>query len=187
MNEEVEMFIMTAEEKMDKAIEHLDEALAHIRAGKANPRLLDGVMVDYYGAATPLKQVSTVSTPDAKTIVIQPWEKAIIGEIEKAILTANLGFNPSNNGDSIRIFIPPLTEERRRDLVKHVKQEGETAKISIRTARREVNDQLKKMVKVGLSEDLEKDAEANVQKLTDDFSRKVEDLIAIKEKEVMTV
>lgn len=187
MNEEVEMFIMTAEEKMEKAIEHLDEALAHIRAGKANPRLLDGVMVDYYGSATPLKQVSTVSTPDAKTIVIQPWEKTLITEIEKAILAANLGFNPDNNGESIRIFIPPLTEERRKDLVKHVKQEGETAKISIRNARRETNDQLKKMVKDGLSEDLEKDAEANVQKLTDDYSRKVEDMIARKEKEVLTV
>lgn len=187
MNEEVEMFIMTAEEKMDKAIEHLDEALAHIRAGKANPRLLDGIMVDYYGSDTPLKQVSTVSTPDAKTIVIQPWEKTIIGEIERAILAANLGFNPSNNGESIRIFIPPLTEERRKDLVKHVKQEGETAKISIRNARREANDHFKKMVKDGLSEDMEKDAEANVQKYTDDYSSKVEDMISKKEKEVMTV
>lgn len=187
MNEEVEMFLMSAEEKMDKAIEHLEESLAHIRAGKANPRLLDGVMVDYYGAATPLKQVSTVSTPDAKTILIQPWEKTIIPDIEKAILSANLGFNPDNNGESIRIFIPPLTEERRRDLVKHVKQEGETAKVSIRNARRETNDHLKKMVKEGLSEDLEKDAEANVQKMTDDYSKKVEVMITEKEKEVLTV
>ncbi len=187
MNEEVEMFLMSAEEKMDNAIKHLDESLAHIRAGKANPRLLDGVMVDYYGSATPLKQVSTVSTPDAKTIMIQPWEKTLIPEIEKAILGANLGFNPDNNGESIRIFIPPLTEERRRDLVKHVKQEGETAKVSIRNARRETNDQLKKMVKEGLSEDIEKDAEASVQKMTDEFSKKVEEMIAKKEKEVLTV
>lgn len=187
MNEEVEIFLMSAEEKMEHSIQHLDESLAHIRAGKANPRLLDGVMVDYYGAATPLKQVSTVSTPDAKTIVIQPWEKTLIPEIEKAIMSANLGFNPDNNGESIRIFIPPLTEERRRDLVKHVKQEGETAKVSIRNARRETNDQLKKLVKEGLSEDMEKDAEASVQKMTDDYSKKVDEMIAKKEKEVLTV
>lgn len=187
MNEEIEMHLMSAEEKMEKAILHLDEELAHIRAGKASPRLLDGVMVDYYGTPTPLKQVSNVSTPDAKTIAVQPWEKTLIGEIERAIINSNLGLNPDNNGEVIRIFIPPLTEERRKDLVKQVKGEGETAKVSIRSIRRDANENLKKLVKDGLSEDLEKDAEGQVQNLTDKYSKKVEEMIAAKEKEVLTV
>ncbi len=187
MNEEIEMHLMDAEEKMEKAISHLEEQLAHIRAGKSNPRLLDGVMVDYYGSPTPLKQVSNVSTPDAKTIAIQPWEKGLIGEIEKAILNSNLGFNPDNNGEIIRIFIPPLTEERRKELVKQVKSEGENAKVSIRSVRRDSNDQFKKMEKDGLSEDLAKDAEATVQQLTDKYSKTIEEMVAAKEKEVLTV
>lgn len=187
MNEEVEMYLMSAEERMEKAIFHLEEELAHIRAGKANPRLLDSVMVNYYGTPTPLKQVATVTTPDGKTIAIQPWERSLITEIDRAIMNANLGFNPDNNGETIRIFIPPLTEERRKDLVKQVKNEGETAKISIRNARRETNDLLKKLVKEGLSEDLEKDAEAKVQKLTDEYITKSDALVAGKEKEVLTV
>lgn len=187
MKEDVEMYMMEAEEKMSNSVAHLELALVQIRAGKANTHILDGVYVDYYGSSTPLSQVSNISTPDAKTIAIQPWEKAIIPLIEKAIIDSNLGLNPDNNGETIRLFIPPLTEERRKDLVKQVKSEGEDAKISIRTSRRDANDHLKKLVKEGLSEDLEKDAEAEVQKLTDMYSKKVDALISAKEKEVLTV
>ena len=187
MDEEIELYMMTAEEKMMKAVDHLELTLVQIRAGKANVHILDGVYVDYYGAQTPLAQVSNISTPDAKTIAIQPWEKGIIGAIEKAIINSNLGLNPNNNGDTIRLFLPPVTEQRRKDLVKQVKSEGEDAKVSIRNVRRDTNDLLKKLVKEGLSEDLEKDAEAQVQKLTDSYSKQVEDLITAKEKEVLTI
>ena len=187
MNDEVELILAEAEELMENATTHLEHQLVHIRAGKADTRLVDSVVVEYYGTMTPLSQVSNISTPDAKTIAIQPWEKTLINDIEKAILNANLGFNPDNNGEIIRINIPPLTEERRKQLVKQVKQEGEDAKISIRNARRDANDHLKKLVKQGLSEDIEKNAENEVQKLTDKFSVIVDEKVAKKEKEVLTV
>jgi len=187
MQEEVDFVLEHTEEKMSDAILHLEKELLHIRAGKASPSMLDGMSVDYYGSMTPLSQVSNISTPDARTIAIQPWEKGLISVIEKAIMNANLGFNPDNNGEIIRINIPVLTEERRKDLVKQVHQEGEIAKVSIRTARKEANDSLKKMQKDGLSEDLEKDAETEVQKFTDDFGKKVDDLVETKEKDIMTI
>ena len=187
MHEEVDFVLEHCEERMEAAIEHLEKELLHIRAGKASPTMLDGVLVEYYGSMTPLNQVSNISTPDARTIAIQPWEKGLIPVIEKAILAANLGFNPDNNGEIIRINIPVLTEERRKILVKQVHQESETAKVSIRTARKEANDSLKKLQKDGLSEDLEKDAEVNVQKLTDDFGEKVDYLVKAKEKDIMTI
>lgn len=187
MHEEIELYLDECKEKMEKAANHLAVSLTHIRAGKANTKLLDGVMVDYYGSKTPLAQVSNLSTPDAKTIAIQPWEKGLITEIEKAIINANLGFNPENNGEMIRISIPALTEERRISLTKQVKQEGEDAKISLRNIRREINDAFKQMKKEGLSEDLEKDAEAEVQKTTDNYSKIIDGLVADKENEIMTV
>ncbi len=187
MNEEVSFIIDHAKEKMESTINHLDNELIHIRAGKANPRMLDGVMIDYYGNMTPLNQVSNVSTPDAKTIAIQPWEKTLITDIERAIINSNLGFNPDNNGEIIRINIPPLTEERRRDLAKQVGKEGENAKISIRSIRKDANDNLKKLLKEGLSEDLEKDAEHEVQELTNEYGKKVDEMLKEKEKEIMTV
>ncbi|MFA8436507.1 MAG: ribosome recycling factor [Marinifilaceae bacterium] len=187
MTEEVQMYLEDAKEKMEASIDHLESELLKIRAGKANPGMLTGVMVDYYGSMTPLNQVANVSAPDPRTIAIQPWEKAMIGPIEKAIMNANLGFNPDNNGELIRINIPALTEERRNDLVKQAKSECENAKISIRNARRDTNMELKKLIKDGLSEDLEKDAEAEVQKLTDGFSKKIEAMLADKEKDIMTI
>ena len=187
MQEEVDFVIEHCKERMDAAIKHLEKELTHIRAGKASPSMLDGVQVEYYGTMTPLNQVSNVSTPDARTIAIQPWEKGLIPVIEKSILAANLGFNPDNNGEIIRINIPALTEERRRQLVKQVSQEGETAKVSIRTARKEANDSLKKMLKNGLSEDIEKDAEEEVQKMTDNYGKKVDALVEAKDKDIMTI
>jgi ribosome recycling factor len=187
MQEEVDFIIDHCKEKMRDAIKHLEKELIHIRAGKSSPAMLEGVQVDYYGSLTPLNQVSNVSTPDARTIAIQPWEKNLIPVIEKAILAANLGFNPENNGEIIRVNIPALTEERRKQLVKQAGQEGETAKVSIRTARKDANESLKKLLKDGLSEDIEKDAEAEVQKLTDDFGKKVDTLVEAKEKDIMTI
>ncbi len=160
MNEDIKMVLEMTKDSMDKAVSHLDDTLAHIRAGKADIRTIDGVSVDYYGSQTPLEQVSNISTPDARTIKIQPWEKNMIEPIEKAIMYANLGLNPSNNGEAILINIPPLTEERRVDLVKQAKGEGENAKVSLRNTRKDAIDQFKQMKKDGLSEDLEKDAEA---------------------------
>lgn len=187
MEDDVQILIESTEEKMQKAIDHLDHELGKIRAGKANPRMLDDVMVEYYGTMTPLQQVASINTPDPRTIAIQPWEKGMIQPIEKAIMNANLGLNPDNNGEIVRINVPPLTEERRQDLVKHVKKEGEEARISIRNARRETNDELKKLKKDGLPEDMEKDAEDQVQKLTDKFTKKVEEMLEKKEKDIMTV
>ena len=187
MQEEVDFIIENVEEQMNAAIEHLDKELLHIRAGKASPSMLSGITVDYYGSLTPLNQVSNVSTPDARTIAVQPWEKGLISVIEKAIMNANLGFNPDNNGEIIRINIPVLTEERRKDLVKRVHQEGEHAKVSTRAARKDANDSLKKLQKDGLSEDLEKDAEVAVQKITDKFGEKIEALVSAKEKDIMTI
>ena len=173
---------------MTSAIDYLDEQLAHIRAGKANPKILDSVRVMYYGAPVPLSNVATVTVPDARTIMITPWEKKIIKDIEKGIMDSDVGITPENNGEVIRLGIPPLTEERRRQLAKQSKQEAETAKISIRNARRDAIEQLKKSIKAdGTPEDVEKDAEADVQKIHDKYIKKVDELYAAKEKEIMTV
>ena len=176
-----------AELKMEDALTHLQEELKTYRAGKANPEVFASVIVNYYGAATPLPQMSNITTPDAKTMLIQPWDKSMIHAIEKAIMDANLGFTPQNNGEVIRINIPALTEERRRELVKRAKGEGETAKVAVRNARREAMDTLKKLQKEGLPEDVEKDNEDRVQKLTDKFTKKVDEVLEAKEKEIMTV
>lgn len=187
MQEEVDFVLEFTGEKMKAAIAHLEKELLHIRAGKAAPAMLDGVMVDYYGSMTPLNKIANVSTPDARTIAVQPWEKAIIPAIEKAILNANLGFNPGNNGEIIRLNVPVLTEERRRLLVRQANQEGEIAKVSIRTARKEANENLKKLQKEGVAEDIVKDAEEDVQKATNVFSLKVDNLVKAKEKDIMTI
>lgn len=187
MEEEARFCIDVAKEKMDKALKHLEVELMHIRAGKATPAILDGIHIDYYGANTPLSQVSNIGTPDAKTIVIQPWDKSMLAVIEKAILYANIGITPMNNGEVIRLNIPPLTEERRREIVKQVKLLGENTKVSIRNARREANDELKKLQKNGLAEDLEKDMQDEVQHMTDDYISKTDIIVEGKEKDIMTV
>ena len=184
---EVNEYYKVAEEKMEQAVLHLDDALAHIRAGKANVRILDAVRVEYYGSVVPLSNVSTITTPDARTISIQPWEKKMIADIERAILISEVGITPENNGEIIRLTIPSLTEERRKALVKQTKGEGEDAKISIRNARRDAIDGLKKEIKNGLAEDVEKDAENEVQKIHDRYIKKVEELLSAKEREIMTV
>jgi ribosome recycling factor len=179
--------IKNAEDKMSSAISYLDDELARIRAGKANPKILDNVRVSYYGEMTPLTNVASINTPDAKTLLITPWERALIKEIEKAILNSEVGITPENNGEVIRLGIPPLTEERRRNLAKQAKQEAENAKISVRNTRREVIEVLKKSVKEGVPEDVEKDAEEKIQKIHDKFIKKIDELYAAKEKEIMTV
>jgi ribosome recycling factor len=187
LHEEAQFVLDHCKEKMEMTIAHLEKELLHIRAGKSNPAMVDAVTVDYYGSLVPLSQVSNVSTPDPRTIAIQPWEKKMIPVIEKAIMAANLGFNPDNNGEVIRINIPPLTEERRKNLVKQANKEGEIARVSIRTTRKESNEMLKKLQKTGLPEDVEKDAEEKVQKYTDDFVKKTDTLVAAKEKDIMTI
>ena len=187
MDELVTMVLDDTRSKMDKSIQHLENELIKIRAGKANPTVVDGIMVDYYGVQTPLNQVSNIGTPDAKTVAIQPWEKNMIAPIEKAIMQANIGITPENNGEIIRLNIPPLTEERRRDLVKQVKNEGENTKVSVRNARRDSNDELKQLQKDGLPEDEQKNGESEVQKLTDEYIEKVDQILEIKEKDIMTV
>ena len=177
----------SAEAKMQSTIEFLEESLAHIRAGKANPRILDGVKLEYYGTITPLSGVASVTTPDAKTIIVQPWEKQMLKEVEKAILNSDVGITPDNNGEIIRLSIPPLTEERRKALVKQSKQEAEEAKISVRNARRDAIDAIKKSVKDGTPEDMAKDAEASMQKVHDKYIKKIDELFADKEKEILTV
>ena len=184
---EVKDYLDPAEEKMELAVAYLDEALAHIRAGKANPKILDGIRVDYYGAMSPISNVANISVPDARTITITPWEKSMFKEIEKAIINSELGVMPENNGEIIRISIPPLTEERRKLLVKQSKAEAETAKVSVRNARRDAIDGLKKAVKQGMPEDVEKDAEAKAQKLHDKYLKQIDELFAAKEKEILTV
>jgi ribosome recycling factor len=184
MNEEMDFIVDTAKESMDQAIAHLEKEMLNIRAGKANPIMLSGVKVDYYGAPTPLSQVANVNTPDGRTLTVQPWEKNMLQEIEKAILIANLGFTPMNNGESIIINIPPLTEERRRDLAKLAKSESENAKISVRAARKDANTEIKKS---DASEDIQKNYEIDIQKLTDTYIVKVEEIFSIKEKEILTV
>ncbi|MDT0644158.1 ribosome recycling factor [Zunongwangia sp. F363] len=182
--EEIEFVIDTAKEGMEKAIEHLKKQLVNIRAGKANPAMLGGVLVEYYGSKTPLNQVANVTTPDARTITIQPFEKSLIGEIEKGIMQANLGFNPMNNGDNVIINVPPLTEERRTQLVKTAKAEAEDAKVGVRNDRKIANNELKTL---DISEDLRKNAEVDVQELTDAHIKKIDEILAAKEKEIMTI
>jgi ribosome recycling factor len=172
---------------MDKAISHLEDELLKIRTGKANPAMLDSVYVEYYGSNVPLQQVANVNTPDGRTLTVQPWEKKMLQDIERAIINSNLNLNPQNDGEMIRIHVPPLTEERRKDMVKMAKAEAENAKVSLRNARRDANEGFKKLVKEGLAEDVAKDLEARVQKMIDEYTVKVEDLCQRKEKEIMTV
>ena len=176
-----------ANEQMEAAVMYLEDALAHIRAGKASARILDPIRVDYYGSPSPLANVSTITTPDARTIQIQPWEKNMLSVIERALINSNIGLAPNNNGECIRLILPPLTEERRRELAKQCKQEAENAKVSVRNARRDAIELLKKQVKEGLPEDAEKDAEEEVQKLHDKFIKAIDENYAHKEKEIMTV
>ncbi|MCM1033540.1 MAG: ribosome recycling factor [Odoribacter sp.] len=180
-------YLGPAEEKMEMAVAFLDETLSHIRAGKANPKILDAIRVNYYGSMSPLSNVANISVPDARTIVITPWEKSMFKEVEKAIINSELGITPENNGEVIRLSIPPLTEERRKSLVKQSKAEAEQAKISVRNARRDAIDGLKKAIKQGMPEDVEKDAEASAQKMHDKYLKKIDDLYIAKEKEIMTV
>ena len=187
MNEDIKFVIEEAEEGMSNAISHLDKEFQKIRAGKASPAMLEGVRVDYYGSITPIDQVSNINTPDPRQIIVQPWEKAMLVPIEKAILAANLGFNPQNNGEVLRITVPPLTEERRRDLVKKAKAEVENAKVTIRNIRRAANDSGKKLEKDGVPEDEVKQLEKEIQNLTDTFISKVDKLFDAKEKDIMTV
>ena len=176
-----------AKEKMSDAVEFLEEDLKSYRAGKANPLILNNVVVDYYGSPTPVPQVASVTTPDAKTIMIQPWEKKMIPVIEKAIMDANIGLTPQNNGESIRCNVPPLTEERRKELIKKAKAAGENSKVVVRNARRDAIELLKKAQKEGMPEDMQKDYEQNVQKETDIFTQKIDELVSAKEKDIMTV
>lgn len=185
--EEIEFILDSAKESMEGSIAHLEKEFLNIRAGKASPQMLGSVFVDYYGSQTPLSQVSNVNIPDARTITIQPYEKTMLHAIEKAIMIANIGFNPMNNGDMIIINVPALTEERRRDLVKQAKAEAEDAKIGIRNARKDANTDIKKLEKDGTSEDICKTAEEDNQKLTDGFIRKVDEHLAAKEAEIMKV
>ena len=183
--EEVKFVLDATKEAMEHAIDHLEKQLANIRAGKASPAMLGSVMVEYYGSQTPLNQVANVNTPDGRTISVQPWEKSMLGEIERAIMAANLGFNPMNNGESIIINVPVLTEERRTELSKQAKAESEDAKVGVRNARREAHHDLKKMDDI--SEDLQGNAEIDIQELTDKYIQKIDDMYHVKEKEIMTV
>jgi len=185
--EEIKLYLDEAKELMQKAVDHTASELVKIRAGKAMPNLLDGIMVSYYGAPTPLAQVASVNTPDARTLTIKPWERTLIGEIEKSIINSDLGLAPQNNGEIIILTIPPLTEERRRNLVKQAKQECATGKISIRSVRKDINEGLRKLQKDGASEDDVKRAEDTVQKLTDQYSAKIDELLVKKEADIMTV
>ena len=185
--EEIELYLGEAQEMMDKAIKHTQAELQKIRAGKAMPSMVDGIYVDYYGVSTPLSQAATVSTPDARTILIRPFEKKMVSEIEKAIKNSDLGLNPQNDGENIRLNLPPLTEERRRDLVKMSKVETEQGKVAVRNARKEINEALRKLLKEGASEDAVRDAEEKVQKLTDQHVAKLDTILESKEKEIMTV
>ncbi len=187
MEEEIKFYLQESEESMKSAVEHTITALSKIRAGKAMPAMLDGVMVEYYGTPTPLAQVASVSTGDARTILVKPWEKSVLQDVERAIINSDLGLNPQNDGEIIRLNVPALTEERRRDLVKMVKAEGENGKISLRNSRKETNDELKKLQKDGASEDSIKRAEDTVQELTDNYSKKIESLLEKKEKDIMTI
>tara|TARA_R110000868_G_scaffold140989_1_gene357071 strand:+ start:4953 stop:5507 length:555 start_codon:yes stop_codon:yes gene_type:complete len=184
MNEDIKFVLDTTKEGMDSALAHLEKMFIKIRAGKASPIMLSSVMVEYYGSPTPLSQIANVNTPDARTLSVQPWEKNMLHEIEKAIMNANLGFNPMNNGDFVIINVPPLTEERRRDLVKQAKAEAEDAKIGVRNARQEANKEIRGLE---VSEDLQKNAEGDVQALTDKYIRKIDAFLEAKEVEIMKV
>jgi ribosome recycling factor len=185
--EEIDFILESTKESMQGSIGHLEKEFLNIRAGKATPQMLGGVFVDYYGSQTPLSQVANINAPDARTITVTPWERSMLQPIEKAIMMANIGFNPMNNGENIIISVPPLTEERRRDLVKQAKSEAEDAKIGIRNARKDANTNIKKLEKEGISEDVCKSAEEDIQKLTDQFIKKVDEHLAIKEAEIMKV
>ncbi len=187
MNEEVEFCLEEAEESMNGAVMHLEKEFQKIRAGKASPQMLEGVMVDYYGVPTPIAQTANINTPDPRQIIVQPWDKSILGLIEKAILAANLGFNPTNEGEVLRINVPAITEERRKNLVKQAKNEAEKAKISIRSSRRSANDFTKSLEKDGLPEDDSKRLQDKIQDLTNGFIEKVDKLLDVKEKDIMTV
>lgn len=187
MSEVIENIIKSADQNMKKGINHLEVELGKIRAGKATPQILDGIMVDYYGTATPLNQVANITIPDARTLSLQPWEKNMLQPIEKAIIASNIGLNPQNDGDFIRLYLPPLTEERRKELVKRVNAEGEQAKISIRSVRRDSIEGIKKEQKEGLSEDAAKDAEGRVQGLTDKYIAVIDERCKEKDKEIMTI
>jgi len=187
MAEDISHIVTSAEEQMKKAINHLEAELVKIRAGKANPQMLDGIVVDYYGSPTPIGQVGNISVMDARTLSIQPWEKNMLQPVERAIIAANIGINPQNDGNQIRLFLPPLTEERRKELVKKCQSEGEHSKVAIRSIRREAIEHIKRLQKTGLSEDIAKDTEADVQNLTDKFIAAVDKHLASKEKEIMSV
>ena len=185
MNEELQFILDAAKEAMEDAIKHLEKQMANIRAGKASPSMLGSVMVDYYGTQTPLHQVANVNTPDGRTITVQPWEKSMLQEIERGIMIANLGFNPMNNGESVIINVPPLTEERRSQLAKQAKAEAEDAKVGVRNARKDANNDIKKLDEV--SEDGKANAEIDVQNMTDRYVSKIDEMFQLKEKEIMTV
>ena len=185
--EEIELYLEEAKELMEKAIEHVHFAFGKIRAGKATPGMLDGIMVEYYGNLTPLNQVSSINTPDARSILIKPWEKTIIPEIEKSIINSDLGLNPQSDGEIIRLNVPPLSEERRLQLVKQAKHEAEQGRVSIRNIRKDTNDHLRKLLKEHVSEDAVKNAEIDVQELTDEYIKKIEEMLVNKEEDIMTV
>ncbi|MBW7891502.1 MAG: ribosome recycling factor [Chitinophagaceae bacterium] len=187
MSEEVSLIMSMGEDSMKKAITHLETELVKIRAGRANPQMLDGLVVDYYGSPTPIHQVGNISVADSRTLTIQPWEKNMLQPIERSIIAANIGITPQNDGIIIRLFLPPLTEERRKELVKKVYAEGENSKVAIRSIRRDSIEEIKKLQKSGLSEDAGKDAEKEIQQLTDKFIAKVEACLVAKEKEIMAV
>ena len=184
MNEKLEVILKSAEDKMQSSLLHLENELLNIRAGKANPNMLKSVMVDYYGNPTAIGQLANINTPDSKSLIVQPWDKSILQEIEKGIINANLGFNPMNNGATIIVSIPPLTEERRKDLVKIVRNESENSKISIRNIRKDSNHEIKK---TDISDDEKKNYEIDIQELTDNFITKIDSVLKVKEKEIMTV
>ena len=187
MNEEVQFLLEETREGMQLAISHLEKEFQKIRTGKASAQMLDGIRIDYYGAPTPLDQLSNINTPDPKQIVVQPWDKNALPLIEKAIMAANLGFNPRNDGEVLRIIVPPLTEERRRDLVKKAKTEGENTRVAIRNIRRTSNESARKLEKQGIPEDEIKKVESDIQELTNSYISKVDKLLEIKEKDIMTV
>ena|ERR1051326_2621677 len=187
MPEDISQIVSSMEDHMNKAITHLETELIKIRAGKANPQILDGIVVDYYGNPTPINQVGNISVMDARTLSIQPWEKNMLQPIERAIIAANIGINPQNDGNQIRLFLPPLTEERRKELVKKCQGEGEHSKIAIRNIRRDALEHIKKLQKNGLSEDLAKDTEASIQDITNKFISAIDKHLSSKEKEIMAV
>jgi ribosome recycling factor len=187
MADDISEIVSSAEDHMKKAISHLETELTKIRAGKATPQVVDGIVVDYYGTPTPINQVGNISVMDARTLSIQPWEKNMLQPIERAIIAANIGINPQNDGNQIRLFLPPLTEERRKELVKKCQNEGEHSKVAIRNIRRDAIEHIKKLQKNGLSEDIAKDTEASVQELTNKFILAVDKHLSSKEKEIMSV